>query len=501
MNNNIKNGAIISYVSIFLNIAISFVYTPWMIHKIGVSDYGLYSLIISFVSYFILDFGLDTSITRFIAKYRAEGNLQKVEQMFGLTTKTYLLIDFVIFSSLFVLFFFIEGIFTGLTESEISKMKILYCIAGCFSILNFVLKPINGVMMAFELFVEAKILDMVSKVGTVFFIVIALVLDANVYWLVLINGAITFFVSLIKYLVLRSKTHINIDWKYFDRNEMRILFSFSTWIFIISLAQRFRLSLVNSILGIYGNSTEIAIFSVGMTIEGLIYSIASALNGLFLPKVSRLKNTNDIASINNLLIIVGRVQLFVISYIFISFCIFGKTIINFWIGETFSNVYYIVICLIFVNVISHTQHIALDLVYADNKVKYTGRATFITSFIGLLFSCFVAARWGAVGCAISSGAAMLVYQIWLNIFYNSRMGLDIRSFFYKCHFCILPANIIFAFIVYFVINLINLTDWLELIIIGVIYTSFFVMMNYIFIMNKREQQMISAPLLRLVKNI
>lgn len=103
-SNNITKGAIISYVSILLNILISFVYTPWMIRQIGVSDYGLYSLITSFVSYFLLDFGLDSAITRFIAKYRAEGDKKKVENMLGLTTKVYLLIDTIIF--LYLLLYF-----------------------------------------------------------------------------------------------------------------------------------------------------------------------------------------------------------------------------------------------------------------------------------------------------------------------------------------------------------------------------------------------------------
>lgn len=71
---NIGKGAIISYIAIFLNIAISFLNTPWMLKQIGVSDYGLYSLILSFLSYFTIDFGLSSAIARFIAKYRAEGD-------------------------------------------------------------------------------------------------------------------------------------------------------------------------------------------------------------------------------------------------------------------------------------------------------------------------------------------------------------------------------------------------------------------------------------------
>ena len=43
----IKKGAIISYFAILFNIIIGLLYTPWMVNKIGVSDYGLYTLIIA----------------------------------------------------------------------------------------------------------------------------------------------------------------------------------------------------------------------------------------------------------------------------------------------------------------------------------------------------------------------------------------------------------------------------------------------------------------------
>ena len=71
-NSQIKKGAIISYFSIIFNIIVGLIYTPWMIKLIGKSDYGLYVLANSFLAYFLVDFGLSQSITRFISKYIAE---------------------------------------------------------------------------------------------------------------------------------------------------------------------------------------------------------------------------------------------------------------------------------------------------------------------------------------------------------------------------------------------------------------------------------------------
>lgn len=494
ISNNVTKGAIISYISIFLNIAISFFYTPWMIRQIGVSDYGLYSLIISFISYFLLDFGLDSAITRFIAKYRAEGNEKKLENMLGITTKVYLTIDTIIFIVLVVLYFFISDIFKGLTPEEIDTMKVLYCIAGGFSVLNFVLKPISGTLMAFELFVENKFLDMVTRVGTVLLIAFALMLSANVYWLVLINGATAFVVSISKYIVLRKKTGISINLHYFDKAETKNLFSYSIWVFLSSLAQRFRLSFVNTILGIFANSTEIAIFSMGMVIEGLVWNLSSALNGLFLPRVARMKQSNNKESIISLMIKVGRIQLFIICLIFSSFCIFGHQFIELWLGADFNRAYYVAIFLTFTNLISFTQHIATDLIYTEGKVKYTGNAILITSIIGLTGSCILASKFGAVACAACSGMALLIYIIWVNIFYKRKLDIDIYRFFRSCHLKVMPWLVALATISYFILKHIKINTWSSLFLSAGVYFILFACVSY-GLMNTEEKTMIK----RLIK--
>lgn len=495
MKSNIAKGAIISYVSIFLNIAISFVYTPWMIRQIGVSDYGLYSLITSFVSYFLLDFGLDAAITRFIAKYRAEGDQKKVENMLGLTTRVYLLIDAIILLALLVIFFFISGIFKGLTPEEIEKMKVLYCIAGGFSVLNFVLKPMSGAMMAFELFVENKFLDMVTRVGTVLLIVVALMMSANVYWLVLINGATAFTVSLAKYFVLAHRTNLKINWSFFDKAELKLLFSFSVWVFLVSLAQRFRLSLVNTILGIFANSTEIAIFAMGMVIEGLVWNLSSALNGLFLPKVTRMNQSNDKDAVLGLMIRVGRIQLYIIGLFFSGFVVLGRQFIHLWVGDGFANVYYVVLFLTFTNVISLTQHIATDVVYAEGKVNYTGKATFVTSLMGLGGSCLLAPYYGALGCAFSSGIAMLMYLVWANIFYKQELGLDILRFFRECHLRILPAIAMLCCICYWGGSLVLIDSWTRIIVAGASFLIVFCSVCF-FLLNKEERALIKHLIIK-----
>lgn len=496
----ITKGAVISYISIFINIVLSLVYTPWMINKVGVSDYGLYSLVLAFLSYFMLDFGLSGTITRFIAKYRAEGHEEKVSNMLGITAKVYLIFDTVIFTILFVLYFFLANIFGGLTPEEIERLKILYCIAGTFSVLSFLFKPVSGAMMAYEFFVENKLLDLVVRVGTVLLIVVALLLDGNVYHIVFITGAVGFGTAVVRYLVFTNKSRVKINWCYFEKGELIALFSFSAWILIVQLAQMFRLSLVPTILGILSNSTEISVFSVGRNLEGMVYTISAALNGLFLPMVSRMVHSGNRKGIMELMVNVGRIQLIIIFLIFSGFCVFGERFIHLWVGDTFHASYYVFIFLVFVSVISLTLQIAMDVVYAENKIKATATRVMISSLIGLVLSVIVAPKYGAVGCAAATGFALVLTQILYVHFYQNNMGLDMKRFFCSCHLKILPMLIAYTVAAYFMQRNLPIDGWIRLLLSIGIYVIGYCAIVWFFLANNYEKDLVRGFFLKNTNN-
>lgn len=489
-SSSIKAGAIISYISVFLTIAITFFYTPWMIRQIGVSDYGLYSLVITFIAYFVMDFGMSGTVTRFLAKYRAESNEQKIENLIGLIFRVYLVIDTIIFLVLLIVGFFLADVFQGLTPEEIEKLRVLYAMAALFSVLTFVFKPMHGAMMAYEYFVETKIIDMVQRVGTVLLIVFALLFGMGVYALVLINGTVALGTSILFYVLFRKKTRLNINFHYFDKTEMKALTNFSIWIFLITLAQRFRLTFMPSLLGMMSNSTEISVFSLGMSIEGMVYVLSSALNGLFLPKVTRLSYKGDDKAITDLMIRVGRIQFYVISFIFFGFAILGQDFLHLWVGDKFHNTYYVVLLLIGTNVVSLTQQVASDLVYAENKVRYTATLTFVASGLALIGSVLLAPSMGAVGCAFSFFVAMSINIIQLNVFYKKNLNVDVSRFFYSCHFHLLPAMCVVSAVFFGIKQYYSTDTWLKLIGFGLMFMLVVMLMDYMFLFNKEEKGLV-----------
>lgn len=71
--NQLKAGAMLSYVSMGLGYVISIIYTPIMLRLLGQSEYGLYSLVASVVAYLgVLNFGFGSAYMRYFSRYKVE---------------------------------------------------------------------------------------------------------------------------------------------------------------------------------------------------------------------------------------------------------------------------------------------------------------------------------------------------------------------------------------------------------------------------------------------
>lgn len=94
MKSQRKIGVILSYLNLILSFFIPFFYTPIMLGILGQSQYGVYSIAQSVTSYLnLLSFGMGTTVTRYITKYKAKNEFIKMENILGLFLFVYALIS------------------------------------------------------------------------------------------------------------------------------------------------------------------------------------------------------------------------------------------------------------------------------------------------------------------------------------------------------------------------------------------------------------------------
>ena len=88
-------GVILSLVYTLVGIAAGFLFTPICTAKLGQSEYGVYTLAFSMVSYLgVFDLGFGSALIRYSARLRAQG--EDPRNLYGLFLRVYLIIGAVV---------------------------------------------------------------------------------------------------------------------------------------------------------------------------------------------------------------------------------------------------------------------------------------------------------------------------------------------------------------------------------------------------------------------
>ena len=489
----IKWGALISYVALGVTTLIGLVYTPWMVEKIGRSNYGLYTLAISLINIFLLDFGLGSAVSRFVSKYRAEGNQQGVNNIMGAIYKLYIAIDILIVVTLVVVYFFIDSIYVKLTPAEIEQFRILYILVAFSHAISFPLSPLNGLLNAYEKFVQLKLCTLFTKVVTVIAVVVALRFSNSVTVVVGLNVVFEILGLLIKFIIVKRNIPLRVNFRQTEKGIYRTLFSFTIWTAVISLMQRFTHSMAPSVLAMISNTTEIALYAPAVTLEEYFYTLATAVNGLFLPRISRYIADKKEDGILSLMIKVGQYQVVVLGLMFVGFVCVGQDFMINWMGPDFRKTYYLAMVILFPTLITSTQQIAHTTVIAKKLIKYQAICMCVTGVVGLALSYVVSLYIGALGVCIGTAVTSLANICYMNTVYKRKAGIDVFTFYKKCYLKAVPCYAITIALGLLITNQLSLSGWIGLFVkAGAVAVLFGLIMLFGYISKAERKRLFQA---------
>lgn len=490
----LKLGALMSYAAIAINIATGLLYTPWMIRSIGRENFGLYTLAMSVISLFVFDFGLSAAVTRFIAKYLAEGKQKKANDCLGLVYRLYFIIDVVLFLVLLGVFFFIPQIYKELTPEEIEKFKVVYCVAALYSVVSFPFIPVNGVLTAHEKFIQLKLCDVAHKLIIVAAMSVCLLMGGGLYSLVIVNALAGIIMIILKLWCIQYYTPQTISWKYFDKSEFKSVVGFSGWVTVMSIAQRFIFNIAPSILGALSGSIAIAILGIAITLEAYTFTFSNAINGMFLPKVSRIV-AEDNGDVLPLIIRVGRILIYVISLIVFGVVTFGQDFISLWVGDEFSQSYYCAVLIILPSLFQLPQEIGSQAIFAQDKVKKLSLVYIAMAITNVIGAVLLAPSLGAIGISMSICIAYFVRTIGMDIILYRDLHINVFAFF-RDTFVKMTLPLILCLLIGFGCSyLIPLHSWIGFVTKGCVYVIGYSVVMYTMSMNESEKKLI-APIFR-----
>lgn len=499
--NQLRAGVVMTYLNIGLGSLIPIFYTPIMLRILGQSEYGLYSLANSVVGYLsLLTFGLGSTIVRYVAKYRAEGDKEGEEKVIGLFILMYSFLAIFVLIGGAIISGNVEAIFhRGLTDSEITKIAILVQIMAFNTAISFPISVFGSIIMAHEKYIYRQAVNILSTVTVPCANLVVLYLGYGSIGMSVVSTGLQFLMLPLNAGYCFKILGIRPQFRKLPIKLIKEITRFSIFVFIGSIVDMLFWATDKVILGMLTSTAVVAVYNIGVTFNSMMTNISTAFSGVLMPKITGMITKKATPKeLTEIFIRVGRLQYLIIALALSGFIVFGRDFILLWAGPEYKEAYFIAIVTLIPLAIPLIQNTGLSIVTAQNKHQFRSIVYLIIAIVNVVSTYIVVPFLGGFGAALCSAISYVIGQgIIMNIYYYKITKLNI-PLFWKNIISMSVIPIIMIMISLFIAQFSLFNSWFKLIIAIIIYTLIYSAGMYIFSMNAYERDVIHQPLQRVL---
>lgn len=488
-----KKGAVLSYIQVVLSVAVSVIYVPVLLRYLGQSEYGLYQIVGSFFSYIsVFESCMSTGVLRNYCNALGSQDKEAADVTLSMAKVIYrVMAALMAVAGVIVLFAFRSFYASSFTASELKESSAILLLLFANMMVTLLGSVYLTILTGYEKFTFLKVLAIIIQVAQPFFVILCV---RKIPYAITVSTVIVVFnvlTVLIRYLYVTRKLKIRIVKKKRNRKVIGEIVGLSATILLGCIADQIFWKTDQVILGKLFSTTVVAVYSVGAQIYMMYMQFGTQIASVFYPKVSILyQEENGNQKVSDLFVRVGRVTFMIIMLILSGFIVFGKEFLLIWVGEGYTEAYYVAIVVMIPFSVDLAQNLALAILQVKKQYGFRAKIYLLSALINVVTTMILASYFGIVGAAISTGLSMFITSgLIMNWYYLKKANLDIVEF-WKEAFKIITVSIAMMTLAllikqYMSWNSIGLLQLgIEIILFALIYVS----VMYKFIMTSEEKK-------------
>ncbi|WP_430813429.1 lipopolysaccharide biosynthesis protein [Carboxylicivirga sp. RSCT41] len=496
--NQLRTGAALSYLTIIITNLVGLLLTPYIIRMLQADEYGLYTLIGSFVGYLtLLDFGLNNTIVRFVAKYRAEGDAKGEAEFLGMSLIFYVVISTILVCIGIVFYYNLEWIFSkSMDPEQIDKAKIMVLILVFNLAVTLPGNSFQAISSGYEKFIFPRAASIIKYLIRSVTVVVILYYGAKAVEIVILDTVMNLLLIISNGFYVFKILKVKVSFKQIQKPMLYTVFSYSIWIFVFALVRQFQWKGGQMVLGIMTDTTTVAILAVGIMLGSYYGAFSSAITSVFLPRATKMAVDNASGEeLTSMMIRIGRLSFFVLLYIFGAFLLYGKQFVLLWVGDEFTEAWQIALLIMIAYTVPLVQGFGNSILEAKAKLRF--KAIIYVSFvvIGVLLGALLVPKYGATGMVAGNVIGWMISQNIMNFYYHKAIRINIIRFFKE----LVDKNLLsmaFIMLVGVGITMLPGDGWMIFILKSALYSLTYFAVMYRFGMHVYEVDLIKSVIKR-----
>ena len=489
--NEVKIGAMLSYLLIFVNSFYGLVIAPYVLGTIGNSEYGVYKTIASMTaSVSVLEFGLGGTLQRYLAKFRAQKDEKSSYNFSAMCMLQALVLALIMGVVGAVLFFMLEPMYGAtFSAAELHRAKQIFIVLILYVMLHLLENVFFGIITGYNRFIFSngmKLLALVMKICLYFVI---LPIFKNSLAIVCISLLIEFVSIAVEYLYIRKRLHHRIVLYKWDGAVFKESFIYTGLLFIQSIIIQFNGNIDNIVIGAVIGTASVTVYSFAIQMFNMYETCATSISSVVLPSVT--KKIYDGASAQELeayIVKFGRAQWAILGAALGGFICFGREFFALWLGAGFEDCYYLSLILMIPVTFPLIVNVCLAILKAKNLLMFRTIALAYSAVLNMLLTLIGTRIWGYWAAAAGTAIATVIGSIIsLNIYYQIKLKINVFKLYLKIlhrtTFCIAAACAAGLLLNYFIVP----TGWLYFVLKAAAFVVVYGVGMLLFGLNKNEK--------------
>lgn len=496
-----KAGAVLSYAFIGVQFLVAMAYTPTMLRLLGQTEYGLYSLTASVVSYLnLLTFGFGGAYMRFYARYRVAEDGDGLRRLNGTFLLLFAAVGLAAGVGGVVLSLNVEAVLgSQFSSGELATAQILFAVLTVNLVITFPTSVFTSYIIAHERFIFQKSLQLIRQIVSPLVILPLLLIGYKSIGMAVATTVLSLFFTAWTVVFAVRRLRMRFTFRGLRFSIFREIWVFSSFLFVNIIVDQVNWNVDKILVGRFHGAIPVSVYGVAALFNTYYLTFSTAISSVFVPRI----NTMVAAGMSDRLLSelftrVGRVQFLILGLVISGVVFFGKPFIVLWAGPEYENAYYIALLLMVPVTIPLLQNLGLEIQKAKNMHHFRTWAYLALAVVNVIVTIPLAQRYGGIGAAAATAFVFVVGNGFImNWYYQTRMGLDIRGFWRQI--LRLSLGMIPALVLGVVVSVaVDLSRIGLLVLVGTIYAIVYWIGMWLVGMNDYERQLIGGPARRIL---
>jgi O-antigen/teichoic acid export membrane protein len=401
-----------SWFALGVNVLVGLFLSPFILHRLGDTAFGLWILIFSATGYYgLFDLGIRSSIVRYVAKYSATNEHEELNRLVNTALFSYTGIGLVTMAITLIASHYLTSIFR-IPADFLGTARWLLLMVGASVSLGFPIGMFGGILEGLQRFFIINLTSVSATLLRALLILVALQHGRGLLTVALITVTLPLLAGLINAAAAFGQVRLRLGAKYVSRSSLRRIASYSGITFLIIVSQRLRFNTDAVVIGAFVSAAAIAYFTIGSRLVEYASQMVSSLAQIFVPMSTQSQARGDVDGLRKILIVGNRACAFIMFPIAAVLTILGKSIIQVWVGPKYVAASYpILLVLLYPMTLMMVQSASGRTLWAMAKHRTWAWVVLAEGVANLMLSVILVRPYGIMGDAIGTAIPLACSQI------------------------------------------------------------------------------------------